>query len=110
MTEIPLTDLSVIIEIHDTSDGLPRKYILKDGKHINGKTYSSLMIIDEKVALKGGIDTLLISTEAKIITVTVKSSIEKASEILNDTNIFMSGIDAIPEGQEREILAAILRP
>jgi len=108
MTEIPLTDLSVIMELHDTSDSIPRKYILKDGKHINGKTYSSLMIIGEKVVLKGGKEMLLISTEAKIITVTVKSSIEKAAEILNDTNIFTSGIDAIPEGQEREILAAIL--
>ena len=51
---------------------------------------------------------LLLTANNKAIVIQFKSIATKLAEVLEDDSIYINGMDAVPEGRERELLQAVL--
>jgi len=79
---------------------------IKNGVY-NKKVYGSLILSGENILLEGE-DMLLLTANNKAIVIQFKSIATKLAEVLEDDSIYINGMDAVPEGRERELLQAVL--
>lgn len=106
-TEIPLTDRHLSVMIHEKDNTVSsREIVIRNGKY-EDQYYTSILLTENNIILQGPVP-LLISTEARYITLHVKTIKEFIQEVTGSPDVFITGIHAIPEGAEKEIISAIM--
>jgi len=107
MVKLSLAKHEVTVKIYSGIGETPNKTVIKNG-YYNHKIYASLVLSEESAFLEGD-EIQVLATEAKIIVIQIENMIMKLSKLLKDDNIYSHGIDAIPEGVERELLQALIK-
>lgn len=106
MTKLYLAKHEITLKIYTDATSTPQTIVIKDGVY-KKQTYASLLLFEGNVMLEGDNITVL-SIEAKAVVVQIESTIMKLANLLENKNIYIEGIKAIPEGKERELLEAII--
>ncbi len=107
MTKIWLYNQEVSICIYSEGGKEPRKLTINNGMH-NKKKFSSLVLSEGDVILDGNDGMFVLATGTKTITVNITDTLTKLAKQLGNEDIYFNGIDAVPEGKEKELLQALI--
>lgn len=108
MVKIKIFNLEVTVEILYINR--KEKIEIKHGKYKDKDgTYDELVIAEGKILLQSSHDTQVIASSAEVVNIIIKSPIEKLVEHFQDDDIYLGGINAIPEDRTREALAVVLQ-
>jgi hypothetical protein len=106
MTKLHLAKHEIILKIYSELGDQPEIIEIKNGSY-NKKVYASLVMSEGSVILEGD-EMAVLATGTKAVTLQIKNNVMKLAELLNNDSIYIDGINAIPEGRERELLQALL--
>lgn len=73
----------------------------------NDVRYTDAVIYNDSIILEGD-ENLLLRSNVIACYIDMKDVVTTVAEILQDEHVRLSGIEAIPEGQERSILKSLL--
>lgn len=106
MVKIPIINNIVHIKIL-AETGQPATILeIRYGSYSNG-IYQALIINDETVMLEG-VESVILSTNAKRVDIDVPGIMSLISKAINDQSVYLKRIEAIPEGKERDILSCLM--
>jgi len=104
MIKLQLIGNSIVFEI--LSDTKKDKIVINNGVY-NGKKYDYVVFANGSIVLEGEENTLL-ERSYKAVYITIKSILDKIADILQNDDVYLSGIDSIPTGAERELIEKLL--
>ena len=104
MVKIHLLNDDYVFEI--MSEHRSEKVQITHGQY-KGKHYVSASITGSCLILEGE-ENLILKGNFAAVYIRVKSVVEKVAETLKDDRVYLTRIDAIPQGTERKILADLL--
>ena len=74
------------------------------------KKYTTLFIFDRALVLSANDGSeVVLGTNVVTVSVNYHTVKDKLSRILQDSAVYLYGVDAIPEGQEREVLKNLIQ-
>lgn len=106
MVKIPLSNQKITIRIYFAVDSEPRVVEIKHGDY-NRKIYSLLVVNGENVILDGD-EPIILADKAKVVDINIKSIMDIVAETMKSNEVYLKNIDAIPIGEEREVLKVLL--
>jgi hypothetical protein len=106
MVKIILALQTVTIKIYGEANTQHRTTIIKNGLH-NKKMYSHLVFTEGNVLLEGK-EAMVLATNAKIVDIEVENIEQKIAKLVGNRDIYLKGIDAVPEGKERELVKNLI--
>lgn len=90
------------------TDKKKEKIEIKSGVY-QGKQYVNAIITNNSLLLEGDMENVVVISNSCIaIYITVKSIIERIADIMQDESVYISKMNAISEGKEREILEQLI--
>ena len=97
----------VTIKIYTMTGTDPQIIEIKDGIYKRNR-YASLLLSENNVILEGDSINIL-ATDTKTVIIQTKNILMQLTELLKNDRIYIDGIDAIPAGEERNILEALIK-
>lgn len=104
MTKIQLLNNDIVFTV--ASNGKTESIEIKNGGYKN-KHFTNAVISDNAIILEGD-ENIVIAPSSIAVYVNIKSVAGKIAGILQDDAVYLSKIDAIPRGREREVLEKLI--
>lgn len=104
MTKIHLIHNNIVFTV--LAGNKIRKIEIKNGIFDN-KKFTSAIITNNAIILEGD-ENIVLENSISAIYINPKSIIDQLSEILQNDSIYLSGINAIAEGEERAIIEKLI--
>jgi len=79
-----------------------------NSRFYNNEQFQFITFTENTISLESADTMKLIANNAFIVQIEIKGIRQKIYELTGNADIFISGIDAVPEGKEREILAKLI--
>jgi hypothetical protein len=98
MIKVRLVNNDFILTI--ATSGQTKQIEITNGKY-NGKNYSDIIFSNDNIILEGD-DDIVLQTSVAAAFITVKGIRNKIAEILGNEDVYLIGINAIPEGEEKK--------
>jgi hypothetical protein len=105
MVKIPLSGISLTLTVV-TAKGTNKIEIL-NGFYKN-RQYTTLTLIDKTLVLSDNTGDVVIASDIVMLSIYLHRVRDHVSRILGNQDVYLYGINAVPEGKEREILEKLL--
>lgn len=107
MVRFKISDTDLIIKFFSSSSGSERQIEIKNGFY-NNEQFQFITFTENTVFLESIDNIKVVANNASLVQIEIKGIKQKIYELTGNGDIFISGIDAVPEGKEREILAGLI--
>lgn len=106
MIKYYLAKQHVTLKIYNEVGDNPETIVITDGVY-KGRIYASLLLDNAHILLEGD-EIHVLSKNVGITIIETLSIKDRIAQILNNDSIYLSGINAVPEGREREVLEQLI--
>lgn len=106
MVKIPIINNIVQIKILAETDQPATIIEIRYGSYCLN-VYQAIIVNNETVMLEG-VETVILSTNAKRVDIDIPGLMSLISKAINNKDVYLQKMEAIPEGKEREILAYLM--
>lgn len=106
MIKILLSMQVVTIKVYGDSNSQHKTIVIKNGSY-NKKLYRHLVLAEGNLVLEGE-EMAVLASSAKVLSIEMENIERKIAKLIGNEEIYLRGIDAVPEGREREIIKNLI--